>query len=116
MAQLHGILATICTPFAEDGATVDSGRCRDYFDGMVQAGLAGRTRPARTIPSPVLMHRVIRARAVGGGGRHAVSPPSIATIDPVAKVAASLARNSTGPASSSVLAMRRCAQSLAMIR
>ena len=41
---------------------------------------------------------------------HAVSPPSMATIEPVAKVAASLARNSTGPASSAVLAMRRCGQ------
>ena len=64
----------------------------------------------RNIPDMLACHDSIP------GVAHAVSPPSMATIEPVAKVAASLARNSTGPASSSVLAMRRCALSLAMIR
>ncbi len=36
----------------------------------------------------------------------------MSTIVPVAKVVASLARNSTGPASTAVLAMRRCGQTI----
>ena len=41
MTQLHGIFAAMCTPFEEDGETIDPGRYRDHIDDMIQAGMHG---------------------------------------------------------------------------
>ena len=41
MTQLRGIFAAMCTPFEDDGETIDKGRYRAHIDDMIEAGLHG---------------------------------------------------------------------------
>ncbi|MCE2521290.1 MAG: dihydrodipicolinate synthase family protein [Alphaproteobacteria bacterium] len=41
MTQLRGIFAAMCTPFEDDGETVDPGLYRAHIDDMIEAGLHG---------------------------------------------------------------------------
>ena len=41
MTQLRGIFAAMCTPFENDGETIDPGRYRAHIDDMIEAGLHG---------------------------------------------------------------------------
>ena len=41
MTQLRGIFAAMCTPFEEDGETIDPGRYRAHIDDMIDAGMHG---------------------------------------------------------------------------
>ena len=41
MALLNGIFAAMCTPFEDDGETIDEGRYKAHIDDMIEAGLHG---------------------------------------------------------------------------
>ena len=39
MKELKGICAALCTPFTEDGETVDEQALKDHIDSMLEAGV-----------------------------------------------------------------------------
>ena len=41
MIQLRGILAAMCTPLDEQGATIDQGKYKAHIDDMIEAGMHG---------------------------------------------------------------------------